>query len=43
MILRRLSILNYRNIQTATIDLSPKLNCFIGNNGEGKTNILDAG
>ena len=42
MILRRLSILNYRNIQTATIDLSPKLNCFIGNNGEGKTNILDA-
>ena len=42
MILRRLSILNYRSIQTATIDLSPKLNCFIGNNGEGKTNILDA-
>ena len=42
MVLNRLSILNYKNIQAATINLSPKLNCFIGNNGEGKTNVLDA-
>ncbi len=42
MILRRLSILNYKNIQEATLMLSPKINCFIGHNGVGKTNVLDA-
>ena len=42
MQLEKLSIINYKNIQTATLDLSPKLNCFIGHNGEGKTNLLDA-
>ena len=42
MILNRLSILNYKNIREATISLSPKLNCFIGSNGVGKTNVLDS-
>ena len=42
MILKRLSILNYRNIATAELDFSPKMNCFVGHNGEGKTNVLDA-
>ena len=42
MILERLSLINYKNIQTATLDLSPKINCFIGQNGVGKTNVLDA-
>lgn len=42
MILQRLSILNYKNIAEATLELSPKLNCFIGRNGAGKTNVLDA-
>lgn len=42
MILRKLSILNYKNIREATLDLSPKMNCFIGHNGAGKTNVLDA-
>lgn len=42
MQLDKLSIINYKNIQAATLDLSPKLNCFIGHNGEGKTNLLDA-
>lgn len=42
MILRKLSILNYKNIQEATLELSPKINCFIGRNGMGKTNVLDA-
>lgn len=42
MILNRLSILNYRNIREATLLLSPKFNCFIGPNGVGKTNVLDA-
>lgn len=42
MVLKSLSILNYKNIQEATLDLSPKMNCFIGRNGAGKTNVLDA-
>ena len=42
MILERLSIINYKNIKEATLNLSPKINCFIGHNGAGKTNVLDA-
>lgn len=42
MILRKLSILNYKNIREATLQLSPKINCLIGHNGVGKTNVLDA-
>ncbi|QUB67390.1 DNA replication and repair protein RecF [Prevotella melaninogenica] len=42
MQLEKLSIINYKNIQAATLNLSAKLNCFIGHNGEGKTNLLDA-
>ncbi len=42
MILRQLSILNYKNIPEAELTLSPNINCFIGHNGEGKTNLLDA-
>lgn len=42
MILKRISIVNYKNIKAADITLSPKINCFIGHNGEGKTNFLDA-
>lgn len=41
MILKHLSILNYKNIAEAELDFSPGLNCIIGNNGEGKTNLLD--
>jgi len=42
MRLNSLSILNYKNISEAELVFSPKINCFIGNNGMGKTNILDA-
>ena len=42
MILEQLSIVNYKNIAEATLKFSPKINCFIGNNGAGKTNVLDA-
>ena len=42
MILQSLNILNYRNIREASMDFSPKLNCFVGLNGQGKTNVLDA-
>ena len=37
-----LNILNYRNIREASLEFSPKLNCFVGLNGQGKTNVLDA-
>ena len=42
MILEKLTILNYKNIGEVTLDFSPKVNCFIGHNGGGKTNVLDA-
>lgn len=42
MILERISVFNYKNIEQADLNFSPKLNCFIGNNGMGKTNMLDA-
>ena len=42
MILNKLSVLNYKNIRQADIVCSPKINCFFGNNGMGKTNLLDA-
>jgi DNA replication and repair protein RecF len=42
VILKKLVILNYKNITEATLELSPKMNCFIGHNGAGKTNVLDA-
>ena len=42
MILEKLSLINYKNITEATLELSPKINCFIGQNGVGKTNVLDA-
>jgi DNA replication and repair protein RecF len=42
MQLTSLSLLNYKNIREAELVFSPKINCFIGNNGMGKTNILDA-
>lgn len=42
MVLKKISILNFKNIREACLTLSPNINCFIGNNGEGKTNFLDA-
>ncbi len=42
MILEELSILNYKNIEQADLRLSRGINCFVGNNGMGKTNLLDA-
>lgn len=42
MILKKFSIINYKNIHGANLDFSPKINCLIGHNGMGKTNLLDA-
>ena len=42
MTLKRISILNYKNLEQVELSFSPKLNCFFGQNGMGKTNLLDA-
>lgn len=42
MILNKLSVLNYKNIHQVELTFSNKINCFFGNNGMGKTNLLDA-
>ncbi|MDR1561651.1 MAG: DNA replication and repair protein RecF [Dysgonamonadaceae bacterium] len=42
MIINRISILNFKNIEEADLIFSSKMNCFFGNNGMGKTNLLDA-
>lgn len=42
MHLKSLSIIDYKNIEEAQMAFCPKLNCFLGDNGAGKTNLLDA-
>ena len=42
MLLDHLFVQDYRNIVQADLEFSPKLNCFVGKNGMGKTNLLDA-
>jgi DNA replication and repair protein RecF len=42
MILRRLSLINYRNYESAEVEFSPRINVLVGANGSGKTNLLDA-
>lgn len=42
MIIKRLSLTNYKNIKAATLQFSDKLNCIVGGNGMGKTNLLDS-
>ena len=42
MTLKHITILNYKNIAEARLSFSPGINCLIGNNGQGKTNVLDA-
>jgi DNA replication and repair protein RecF len=42
MYLRKLSLTNFKNYEQTDLEFSPRINCFVGNNGVGKTNILDA-
>ncbi len=42
MYLQNLRLSNFKNYEQAEMEFSEKVNCFIGNNGAGKTNILDA-
>ncbi|WP_411031533.1 DNA replication/repair protein RecF [Spongiimicrobium sp. 3-5] len=42
MFLKNLSLINYKNFDSLKLTFDPKINCFVGSNGIGKTNILDA-
>ena len=42
MWLKRISILNYKNLEQVDLAFSRKMNCIIGRNGMGKTNLMDA-
>ena len=42
MILKKLSLINFKNLSQQVIELEPSINCFVGDNGTCKTNIVDA-
>lgn len=42
MLLKNLSLINYKNFESKNFDFDTKINCFVGANGIGKTNALDA-
>jgi DNA replication and repair protein RecF len=42
MYIEKIVLTNFKNYETATLTLSERLNCFVGLNGMGKTNLLDA-
>ncbi len=42
MHLKTLSLVNYKSFDSADFEMDKKINCFVGNNGVGKTNVLDA-
>ncbi|KQC33273.1 DNA recombination protein RecF [Nonlabens sp. YIK11] len=42
MHLKSLSLVNYKSFDSADFEMDEKINCFVGNNGVGKTNVLDA-
>lgn len=42
MLLKKISLINYKNFTSRTFEFDPKINCLVGNNGMGKTNVLDA-
>jgi len=42
MHLKKISLLNFKNFESQNFDFDNKINCFVGNNGVGKTNVLDA-
>ena len=42
MNIERLQLTNYRNYESLTLDFSPKINVFIGENAQGKTNVMES-
>jgi DNA replication and repair protein RecF len=42
MYLKKIALFNFKNFEEASFDFEHKINCFVGKNGVGKTNMLDA-
>ena len=42
LILNQLTLVNYKNFNNQSFNLDEKINCFVGDNGVGKTNVLDS-
>lgn len=42
MIFERLRLVNFRNYRDVVVSFSPRVNVFVGENGQGKTNLLEA-
>jgi DNA replication and repair protein RecF len=42
MWLENISLLNFKNYEELSLTFSPQVNCLVGENGSGKTNLLDA-
>ncbi len=42
MYLEKINLINFRNLNDIFLELNPNLNIFIGNNGQGKTNLLES-
>jgi len=42
MFLQKINLLNFKSYETIDLIFSEKINCFVGENGVGKTNLLDA-
>jgi DNA replication and repair protein RecF len=42
MYLQKISLVNFKNLESQSFDFQQKINCFVGDNGVGKTNVLDA-
>ena len=42
MVFNSLALFNFKNFETAKLDFEPGINCIVGKNGVGKTNVLDA-
>ncbi|MCF6141506.1 DNA replication/repair protein RecF [Flavobacterium sp. K77] len=42
MYLKKISLFNYKNFSEVSFSFDHKINCFVGKNGIGKTNVLDA-
>ena len=42
MRLKTINLINYKNFEHQSFEFNQKVNCFVGPNGIGKTNVLDA-
>ena len=42
MHLKKITLLNFKNFDSQSFDFQERINCFVGDNGVGKTNVLDA-